>query len=73
MDHISTKNVKNKCNFVLRQLLKSKKLPKQYIQRGASDHLANFSVLSNPADAQNVSCLGPCVRDIFPKSYIGPT
>ena len=25
-------------------------------------------VLSNPADAQNVSCLGLCGRDICPKS-----
>ena len=25
-------------------------------------------MLSNPADAQNVSCLGLCGRDIFPKS-----
>ena len=38
-------------------------------QRKASDSAANFSALSNPADAQNVSCLGLCDRDICPKSY----
>ena len=38
-------------------------------QRGAPDSVANFSSLSNPADAQNVSCLGLCGRDISPKSY----
>ena len=38
-------------------------------QRGASDSVANLSALSNPADAQNVSCLGLCGRDICPKSY----
>ena len=37
-------------------------------QREASDTVANFSALSNPADAQNVSCLGLSVRDICPKS-----
>ena len=36
---------------------------------GASDSLANFSALSNPADAQNVSCLGLCGRDVCPKNY----
>ena len=29
-----------------------------------------ISVLLNPADAQNVSCLGLCGRDICPKSYV---
>ena len=38
-------------------------------QRGASDCVANFSVLSNPADAQNASCLGLCGKDMCPKSY----
>ena len=38
-------------------------------QRGASDSIACFSALSNPADAQNVSCLGLCGRDICPKRY----
>ena len=33
-------------------------------QRGTSDSVANFSAFSNPADAQNVSCLGLCGRDI---------
>ena len=33
---------------------------------GASDCVANFSALSNPADAQNVSCLELCGRDIKP-------
>ena len=27
-------------------------------------HVTNSSMLSNPADAQNVSCLGLCGRDI---------
>ena len=38
-------------------------------QRGASDSVAYFTALSNPADAQNGSCLGLCGRDICPKSY----
>ena len=38
-------------------------------QRGTSDSVAYFSVLSNPADAKNVSCLGLCGRDICPNSY----
>ena len=38
-------------------------------QRGASDRVANFSVLSNPVDAQNVSCLGLCGRVICSKKY----
>ena len=37
-------------------------------QRGASDRVNDSSMLSNPADAQNVSCLGLCGRDICPKS-----
>ena len=37
-------------------------------QRGASDSVTNYSVLPNPAGAQNVSCLGLCGRDICPKS-----
>ena len=37
-------------------------------KRGASDSVTDSSVLSNPADAQNVSCLGLCGRDICPKS-----
>ena len=37
-------------------------------QRGASDSVTDISVLSNPADAQNVSCLGHCGKDICPKS-----
>ena len=39
-------------------------------QRGSSDSFANFSKLSNPADAQNVSCLGVCGRDICPLCLI---
>ena len=39
-----------------------------HTQRGTSDSVANFSALSNPADAQNFSCLGLCSRDIYPKS-----
>ena len=38
-------------------------------QCGVFDIVTDFSVLSNPADAQNVSCLGLCSRDICPKSY----
>ena len=38
-------------------------------QRGASDSFTELSVLSNPDDAHNVSCLGLCDRDIYPKSY----
>ena len=37
-------------------------------QRGASDSVTDFSVLSNLSDAQNVSCLGLCGRYISPKS-----
>ena len=32
------------------------------------DSVTDSSVLSNPADAQNVSCLGLCDRDICPKN-----
>ena len=39
------------------------------VESGASDSVTNFSALSNPADTQNVSCLGLCGRDICPKSY----
>ena len=38
-------------------------------RRGAYDSATDSSVLSNPADAQNVSCLGLCGRDICPKSF----
>ena len=43
-------------------------------QRGAFDSIANFSALSNPFDDQNVSCLGLCGTDIWPKNsaYFGP-
>ena len=37
-------------------------------QGGASDSITDSSVLSNPADAQNVYNLGLCGRDICPKS-----
>ena len=37
-------------------------------RRGASESVTDSSVLSNPADAQNVSCLGLCGRDVCPKS-----
>ena len=37
-------------------------------RRGASDSVTDSSTLSNPADAQNVSCLGLFGRDICPKS-----
>ena len=42
--------------------------------RGASDSVPDSSVLSNPADAQNASCLGLCGRDICPISsaWYGP-
>ena len=38
-------------------------------RHGAFDSVTDSSVLSNPADAQNVSCLGLCGKDIYPKSY----
>ena len=38
-------------------------------RRGASDSVTESPMLSNPADAQNVSCMGLCVRDLCPKSY----
>ena len=37
-------------------------------RRRAFDSLIDSSMLSNPADAHNVSCLGLCGRDICPKS-----
>ena len=37
--------------------------------RGASDSVANSSALSDPVDSQNISCLGHCGRDIYPKTY----
>ena len=37
-------------------------------RRGSSDSVTDSSVLSNPLDAQNVSCLGLCGRDICPRS-----
>ena len=41
---------------------------KEAIRRGTSESVTDSSVLSNLADAQNVSCLGLCGRDICPKS-----
>ena len=38
-------------------------------QRGAFDSVAYFSALSNPADIQNVSCLGLCDKNICSKNY----
>ena len=37
-------------------------------QRGASDNVIEFSMLSNPVKGQNVFCQGPCGRDIHLKS-----
>ena len=37
-------------------------------QRVKSDSVATFSAISDSADAQNVSCLGLCDRDICTKS-----
>ena len=37
-------------------------------QRGAPDSVADTSVLSNPADTQNVFCLGLCGSDVCPKT-----
>ena len=37
-------------------------------RRGAYDSVTDSSVLSNPADTQNVSCLGHCGWDICPKT-----
>ena len=42
------------------EIYKLQKLGMQY---------TNFIALSNPADAQDVSCLGLCGRDICPRSY----
>ena len=40
-----------------------------YVSRlEASNSVTDSSELSNPADAQNVSCLGLCGKDICPKS-----
>ena len=39
-----------------------------HTQSRASDGITNSSMLSNPADAQNVSYLGLCGRGICPKS-----
>ena len=39
------------------------------LKREAFDSVANFSALSNLADAQNVSCLEFCGRDVCPNSY----
>ena len=36
-------------------------------RRGTSDSVTDFSVFSNPVDAQNVSCLGLCGSEICPK------
>ena len=36
--------------------------------RGVSDSITDSSMLLSPADAQNVSCLGLCGRDICPRS-----
>ena len=33
------------------------------------DRKTDSSVLSNPTDSQNVSCLGLCGRDICPEDY----
>ena len=42
-----------------------------YVMHGASDSVTtNFSALSNLADAQNVSCLGLCGRDICLKAML---
>ena len=38
--------------------------------RGASDSVTDSSTFSNPADAQNVSCLGLCGRDICSKNFV---
>ena len=32
-------------------------------------YVIEFTVLSNPVNAQNISCLGLCGRDICPKGY----
>ena len=48
--HLQGYNVKNLSQFLSQTLS----------QRGASDSIANFSALSNPADSQNVFRLGLC-------------
>ena len=52
---LSTINVRPKCLYAK--------------QHEAFDSVVNFLVLSNPADAQKVTSLGLCGRDICPKIY----
>ena len=51
---------------ILTQLLLAKNLTIWLkSKRGASDSVTNFSALSNPVDANNVSCLGLYGRDML--------
>ena len=42
----------------------------QASQRGASDSFTDSSMLSNPAEAHNVSCLGLCGRVFSQKAIL---
>ena len=59
---------KNHVVFFLRNKFSISKVHNNTSWREASDSETNSSMLSNPADAQNVSCLGLCGRNICPKS-----
>ena len=52
-------------------LLKETKVYNQSLRSslGASNSVTDFSALSNPAGAQNISCLGLCGNDSCPKGY----
>ena len=72
IDQINMKNW-TIISFINKKILKikifSRKIyPSVLMPCGAFDRVTDCSVLSNPADAQNVSCLGLCGRDICPKS-----
>ena len=56
------------CRHPSRRFIIRLQIQKPANRRGASDSVTDSSVLSNPADAQNVSFLGLCGRDICPKS-----
>ena len=62
-------NVKNILLEILIITLKVKYLQINN-QGGVSEDISDFSVFSNPADAQNASCLGLCDRNICPKNFV---
>ena len=53
---------------VVLQIIQTEEVQSNASQNGASYRFTDFSVLSNPAGAENVSCLGLCSRDISPKN-----